>query len=84
MVRVACAPFLWKKLILQGGKLILKMKLLKVYLSQNQCCITSFFYFSRNSERIKNFDKNYQKTDNSIEIPQGRDEKPSNDYDVVR
>ena len=37
---------------------------------------------SHNSEWIKNFDKNYQKTDNSIEILQGHDDKPSNDYDV--
>ena len=60
------------------------MKLLKVYLHQNQCFITSFF-FSHNSEQIKNFNENsYQKTDNSTESLQGRVDKPSNDYDVMK
>ena len=46
---------------------ILKMKLLKVYLHQNQCCIVGIL-FSHYSEQIKNFNKNYQKTDNPTEI----------------
>ena len=66
MVRIVCAPFLRKKSSFWGVKLILKMKLLKVCLHQNQCCITSIF-FSHNSEQIKNFNENYQKTNNSTE-----------------
>ena len=57
-------------------KLILKMKLLKVYLNQNQCC-NEYFFFSYNSEQIKNFNKKYQEIDNSTEILQGHDDKPS-------
>ena len=41
-------------------------------------------FFPHNSKRIKNFNRNYQKTDNSTEILQGHDDKPSNDYDVIR
>ena len=60
------------------------MKLLKVYLHQNQCCITSIF-FSHNSDQIKNFKVNsYQKTDNSTESLQQHVDKPSNDYDVIK
>ena len=57
------------------------MILLKLYLHQNQCCTTSIF-FPHNSEQIKNFDKNYQKTDNSPEILQEHDNEPSNNYNV--
>ena len=39
-------------------------------------------FFSHNSEQIENFHKTYQKTDNSTEILQGHDDKPSNDYDI--
>ena len=39
-------------------------------------------FFSHNSEQIENFNKTYQKTDNSTEILQGHDDKPSNDYDI--
>ena len=41
-------------------------------------------FFCHNSERIKNINKNYQKTDDSTEILQGHDDKPSNDYDVIK
>ena len=61
-------------------KLTLKIKLLKVYLHQNQCCITNIF-FPHNSEQIKNCN---QKTDNSTEILQEHVEKASNDYDVMK
>ena len=65
-------------------KLTLKIKLLKVYLHQNQCCITNIF-FPHNSEQIKNCNKNFnQKTDNSTEILQEHVEKASNDYDVMK
>ena len=58
------------------------MKLLKVYLHQNQCCITSIF-FCHNSEQIKNWNKNFsQKTDNSTEILQGHVNKAINNYGV--
>ena len=57
------------------------MKLLKVYLHQNQCCITSIFF--SNSEQIKNWNKNFhQKTDNSTEILQGHVNKAINSYGV--
>ena len=36
-----------------------------------------FFFFSYNSEQIKNFNKKYQEIDNSTEILQGHDDKPS-------
>ena len=63
-------------------ELLLKMKLLKLYLHQNQCCITSI-YFSPNSEQIKSSNKNfYQKIDYSIGVLQAHVDKPSNDYDV--
>ena len=63
-------------------KLTLKIKLLKVYVHQNQCCITNIF-FPHNSEQIKNCNKNFnQKTDNSTEILQEHVDKASNDYDV--
>ena len=39
-------------------------------------------FFPHNSQQIKNFNKNYQKIDNSTEILQGYDDKPSNNYDV--
>ena len=53
MVRIVCAPFLWKKSSFRGVKLILKMKLLKVCLHQNQCCITSiFFLITQNKLKI--------------------------------
>ena len=38
---IVCAPCSYEGN--QGAKLILKMKLLKVYLHQSQCCITSIF-----------------------------------------
>ena len=82
MVRIVCSPFLWKSF--WGVKLTLKMKLLKVSLHQNQCCITSIF-FSHNSEQIKICNKNFgQKTDNSMEVLQGHVHKASNDYYVIK
>ena len=42
-------------------------------------------FFPHNSEQIKNFNENsYQKTENSTESLQGRVDKPSNDYDVMK
>ena len=84
MVRIVGAPFLWKTSNFWRVKLTLKIKLLKVYLHQNQCCITNIF-FPHNSEQIKNCNKNFnQKTDNSTEILQEHVDKASNDYDVEK
>ena len=44
MVRIVCAPFLWKRSNFWGVKLSLKMKLLKVYLHQNQWLKKKWFF----------------------------------------
>ena len=77
MVKIVCAPFIWKKSSFRGVKLILKMKLLKIYL--NQCCITSIFSLI-NQNKLKILIKTPIKK--LIIQRKGHVDKPSNDYDV--
>ena len=81
MVRIVCAPFTWKKSSFRGVKLILKMKLLKIYLHQNQCCITSIFSLITQN-KLKILIKTSIK--NMTIQRKGHVDKPSNDYDVVK
>ena len=85
MVRIVCAPFsfLMEEIKFSRSEINFKNEIIKSLLTSKSMLHNKLF-LSRNSERIKKFNKNYQKTDNSIEILKGHDDKPSNDYDVIR
>ena len=75
--------FLMEEIKFLRSKINFKNKIIKG-LFTSKSMLHNEHFFSHNSEQIKNFNKNYQKTDNSLEILQGHDDKPSNNYDIYK
>ena len=61
-----------------------KNEIIKSLFTSKSMLHNEHFFSPSNSEQFKNFNKNYQKTDNSTKILQRHDDKPSNNYDVVK